>query len=356
MAIMRAGIVFGGIVLVTCAITHGVLTTPIGMQFLAYAGMRDEVVSYLVRTVPCEDSYECWSAYYARVIEEYGSRVALFDLKHRYSEDGTPHLFCHTFLHTIGEAAGREYASVAAAYTQGDPFCRSGYYHGVLEGVFGEEGGDQLLTNLDGLCAEIDGKDRYSYDYFACVHGIGHGLMAYFDHEMFASLEACDLLNGAWEQSSCHGGVFMENIMSDTTENPSRFLSRDDPLYPCTAVGDQYRAQCYLMQTSHMLTIFDGDFKKVFSVCAGVEEKYRTSCYQSVGRDASGRSGGSTVEAFRMCWEGSASEARRECLIGAAVDFIQSIGPDGARELCGAADADTARACIAALERHIQSL
>ncbi|OHB18805.1 MAG: hypothetical protein A2854_02985 [Parcubacteria group bacterium RIFCSPHIGHO2_01_FULL_56_18] len=334
---MRRFAVYGFIALLAFLITYIFLSSESGKAFLAQVQGDEREVAYLLRSDPCaadESSYDCWEEYYARIIGKHGSHVALLDLKGRYEQGGYPRLYCHTLLHPIGEAAGHEYSSVAAAYAKGDTFCRSGYYHGVLEGVFGHEGSEQLLHNLDSLCAEVKGKERYSYDYFSCVHGIGHGLMAYSDHELFESLEGCDKLSGEWEKSSCHGGVFMENVISDMPDEPSKYLKRDDPLYPCNAVADTYRYQCYLMQTSHMLTIYDGDFAKVFAACSGVEAKYRAPCYQSLGRDASGWSYGSIDEVAAYCTQGRTAEQRAECLAGAGVDFIQSQGAEAARELC----------------------
>lgn len=357
---MRKYGVYFFVALVAFLSTYIFLKSDTGAAFVAQLGGRDRAVAHLLRFEPClaenEDSYTCWEAYYERTIEKYGSNVALFELKHRYEGGGYPRLYCHTLLHIIGEAAGKEYETVAAAYEVGDPFCRSGYYHGVLEGIFGEEGAEKFLANLDSLCEEVKGKERYSYDYFACVHGVGHGLMAFFNHDLFASLEGCDLLSGKWEQSSCHGGVFMENVISDTADEPSKFLKKEDPLYPCDAVGDQYRYQCYLMQTSHMLTLFNGDFSAVFPVCSTVEEKYRVPCYQSLGRDASGWSYGSSDQVLSYCKQGATEEQRGQCLAGAGVDFIQSYGMDAARDLCKKGEERARAICISVVEYNISTL
>jgi hypothetical protein len=351
---MRRAALYGFITLVTFLITYIFLSSAAGKTLVARIEGDEATVALLLGVDPCPadeaSSYKCWETYYSDAVTEYGSHVALFELKGRYESGGYPRLYCHTLLHIVGEAAGREYPSVADAYEKGDTFCRSGYHHGVLEGVFGEEGGDALISNLDSLCAGVKGKDRYSYDYYSCVHGVGHGLMAFFDHDVFESLAACDQLTGQWEQSSCHGGVFMENVISDTEEEPSKFLNDDDPLYPCNAVADPYRYQCYLMQTSHMLTVLNGDFEKVFDQCSRIEQKYRVPCYQSLGRDASGWSYGSNSEVFRFCSAGRTDEQKSECLVGAAVDFIQSWGPDEARRLCSEGEGAAQDACSKAVE------
>lgn len=318
------------------------------------------VVSELLTQNPCPGEsaadFSCWDTYYENVLQKHPAQVALFELKGRYDGGGYPRMFCHTLLHPIGKKAGREYGSVAEAYKHGDTFCRSGYYHGVLEGIFGEEKGEEILANLDTLCATVNGKEEYSYDYFACVHGIGHGLMAYFDHDLFKSLLGCDKLSGEWEQSSCYGGVFMENVISDTAEEPSKFLKRDDPLYPCNVVEEKHRTECYQMQTSHMLALFEGDFEKTFTTCERAEEGFRISCYQSAGRDAAGWSYGSPEMALYYCAKGKIREQRVECVVGAASDFIQSVGVESARYTCSIAPEESRERCVKEIKWQIERL
>lgn len=296
----------------------------------------------------------CWTGFYTAFLEKYSAIDALQDLKKRYGAGGGAKTFCHPLLHLIGEKAGREYGSVAEAYKHGETFCRSGYYHGVLEGLFGEDGGAQMLLELDSICAAVQ-KDRPSYDYFSCVHGIGHGLMAYFRHDLFESLDGCSRLSGEWEQTTCSGGVFMENVISNSEEMPSRFLKKDDPLYPCTDVAEQFKTQCYLMQTSHMIAIFDGDFAKTFAACRETG-RYATTCFQSIGRDVSGWSYGSVPSALSLCGIGATLDERKNCLIGAAADFLLSYGEADARALCALAENGARVPCIETLEWHIGTM
>lgn len=303
---------------------------------------------------PCPqapDDVRCWEDFYLEFARDDGAVAALSDLKARYAVDGPARTHCHALLHRIGAAAADEFGSISRAYAHGDTFCRSGFHHGVLEGVFVREGSTALLDGLDSICADVDGRDRYAYDYFSCVHGIGHGLMAHYSHDLFQSLTGCDNLTAEWERSSCYGGVFMENITADAAGTPSSFLS-DDPHYPCNAVDERYRAQCYMMQTSHMLTLFAGDFSKVFSECSRAEDAHRATCFQSLGRDASGWSYGSIASVLDMCGQGDA-DSRPLCLAGAAIDFVQSRSVDEARVLCAE---DSTGTCGALLETHISAL
>ncbi len=309
------------------------------------------VIAQIATTSTCAaDEYDCWQEFYASLLSEHGSVVSLSDLKARF-EDGSARGFCHEILHRIGRHAFAESGSLGEAFTRGDTFCRSGYHHGVLEGVFTTPGGDSLLMHLDSVCHDIPGRERYSYNYFSCVHGIGHGLMAHFNHDVFAALKGCDNLSREWERESCYGGVYMENIISDTSDQPSQFLKKEDLHYPCNASSPQQQRSCYLMQTSHMLEVLEYDFFAVFAECAAISAPLSGICYESLGRDISGQAVGDAEIAAAYCAYGVDKEARDHCIFGAAVDFIQSDGVDTARDLCDLSE-DAAR-CQSALERHI---
>lgn len=305
---------------------------------------------------PCVNDLRsaCWTEYYEVFLEDHSAAEALHDFKMKYQVLPGARTFCHPVLHVIGKSAGVEYGSVAAAYAHGDTLCRSGYYHGVLEGRFATEGGERLIDQLDSICSAVRG-DGYTYNYYSCVHGIGHGLMAFFGHDIFDSLRACNRLSGAWEQSSCAGGVFMENVTSDSDEMPSRFLKKDDPSYPCNAVEEKFVTQCYLMQSSYMLKIFDGDFVKTFGVCraAGI---YAETCFQSIGRDVSAWSYGDIDTAITLCGIGLSLDERTHCLLGAAADYILSYGEEAARSLCTQGEEGARALCVERLEWHLSTM
>lgn len=305
---------------------------------------------------PCAEDLRstCWTQYYESFLKTNSASEALRDFKIKYQSVPGARTFCHPILHVIGRSAGIEYGSVAGAYAAGDTVCRSGYYHGVLEGLFTKEGGEKLLDQLDSICRAVRG-DGYTYNYYSCVHGIGHGLMAFFDHDIFESLEGCKRLSGAWEQSSCAGGVFMENVTSDSEEMPSRFLKHDDPFYPCSAVEEKFASQCYLMQSSYMLKLFNGDFVKTFTACRGTGI-YAETCFQSIGRDVSAWSYGDIDTAIALCSVGGSLDERKNCLIGAAADYILSYGEAEARSLCAHGEDGVREHCVERVEWHVSTM
>jgi hypothetical protein len=235
------------------------------------------------------EDFECYEAYYSTLVRERGVADAFADLRARYNTNTYVKENCHPITHVIGRVAIEKYPTLSEAYTYGDSFCWSGYYHGALEGIIAKMGRAEVPNQLNTICADIPGKERYSFDYFNCIHGLGHGLMAYTNHELFDALTLCDRLEGIWEKRSCYGGVFMENLIVDNNNHATTYLDPKDPIYPCNAVPDTYKTDCFLMQTSYMLKVTGNDYAKVFSLCSTVGDGYRQTCYQSLGRDASGR-------------------------------------------------------------------
>jgi hypothetical protein len=288
----------------------------------------------------------CYDAFYTDFVLTNGITPALDDLKARYKSTDSVRGECHQITHTIGRAAALRSGGVGEAFSLGDPVCWSGYYHGVMEGILDKVGIEALPAELNGVCATIEGKEEFSFGYYNCVHGLGHGIMQLYENDVPESLSVCSTLDGEWEQSSCVGGVFMENIMVESRGGISEYLKADDPVYPCNAVAETHKRDCYMMQTSHMLAVFDNDFSKVFTTCDGVETAHRGTCYQSTGRDASGRTVSDVEETKAICMLGRDTFAQENCVAGAARDFVSYFNSEAkGHEFCAALRPDLAMAC-----------
>jgi len=261
-------------------------------------------------------------AYYTVLVREEGIDVAFNELKSNYDNDPTITSLCHDIAHFVGRAAAEKYSRVDEAFQHGDSFCWSGYYHGVMEGLLGDKKIKNLSQEIKSICSNITGKENYSFDYYNCVHGLGHGIMFVMDNELFDSLEICDNLNGWWERNSCYGGVFMENVNTNFKYHDTKYLDSEDLHYPCNAVNERYKGACYFMQTSYMLVITEANFPKMFSLCKEVDDPYKELCYQSIGRDASGYTITEPKKTKKICLKGKDIEQKENCVIGAANNFI----------------------------------
>ena len=288
---------------------------------------------------PCEGDnathFDCYEEYFKNAVKDQGIAHAFTVLKAVYPQNEYARAQCHPITHVIGKEAESKFATVAEAYTQGDSFCWSGYYHGVLEGVIAKIGYANLANQMNDICVPLAKVRTYSFDHYNCVHGLGHGIMAVTQDELFQSLETCNVLSDAWDRQSCWSGAFMENIIVDNKNHFTKYLKPEDPLYPCNTVGKEYKGTCYLMQTSYMLKLVNGDFSSVFEQCEKADEGFQEICYQSLGRDASGRSLSNVSQTKATCSLGKDFKQQSNCVIGAVKDFISYHHSDvQAKELC----------------------
>lgn len=312
----------------------------------------------------CNESFTCYSDHYKALVEKNDVATAFADLKSRYSQDSYVKTKCHAIAHAIGNKAMEQYSSISEAYTYGDNFCWSGYYHGVLEGIIKKIETADIKPYLNEFCKDIPSKKSYGFDYYNCVHGIGHGLMAFTNDELPEALQLCDTLKGSWEKTACHSGVFMENVIIDSKNHFTKYLKPSDPLYPCNAVDEKYKNICYLMQTSYMFKISGYDFSKVFDLCSRVEKGYENVCYQSLGRDASTYARQTSENTLlniattkQFCDLGKDYQQESNCIIGAVKDFISFYhSKNEADQLCHYIDATFKKICLKTAKTYYSSL
>ena len=269
-------------------------------------------------------------------VKTYGPKETterLYELSGKYGD-------CHQRAHTAGRFSYEVYGE--KSFQQCGAECHSGCYHGATEAYFKDHGTDDLAGNLKILCS----SELNPFFSHQCLHGIGHGLMAWTDYDITEALKSCDLLpRGA---DSCHTGVFMENIVGGLALSEkgtakgeggldahfTKYLSKD-PQYPCNAVADQYKNSCYFLQTSRMVQLFAGDFKKVAAECSNVPVLYQQTCFQSMGRDVGGYNRNNAAGAIMQCSYAPTGAPRLGCLSGAVQDtFWDPTGQDSAIHFC----------------------
>jgi cytochrome c553 len=254
---------------------------------------------------------------------------------------------CHRIAHTIG-AASLEYhdGSVAKALANGRASCWSGYYHGVVERSFVGTSRPELPERSREICKDPDIR-RTSFLAYQCVHGLGHGLMIHTGYDLLGSLRVCDQLQTGWDSDSCEAGVFMENI-SSSYGIKSSWLRDDDLIYPCNAIAEKYKLYCYLMVTSRILESTGYDWAKTVSTCRKSDRGWIATCFQSLGRDASGNTRQNVPKILELC--GLAGDMTRECIYGAARDITSNdASPRRSKVLCESAEQQFRAYCFEAV-------
>ncbi len=296
-------------------------------QFLTNLFKRD--------IVPVEkDSTEIFSS--DKKLYSYVKKFGPQQTTKRLSELVPQYGDCHQTAHKAGRFAYE--VDGDKAFEQCGAECHSGCYHGATEAYFKVHGTANLTANLNVLC-KSELNPFFSHQ---CVHGVGHGLMAWTNYQINEALKSCDLLQK--RQDSCWTGVFMENIIGALSEKEAKakgqadhvssYLS-EDPLYPCNMVDEKYRSSCYFLQTSRMIQLFGAEFKQIADTCLKVPQIYQEVCFESMGRDVGGVSRGNPTLSIEKCSFAPIGALRTGCLIGAVQDYFwDPSGQDDAIKFC----------------------
>jgi hypothetical protein len=306
--------------------------------------------------------FRCYEQSFGNIAHDRGARTALRLFERGIATNRSVESDCHRIAHYIGSGALARYrGDVGKAFAAGSPTCWSGYYHGILERSLYRVPDQRLGAVIRVICRGI-GDRRTSYLAYQCVHGLGHGLMIQTGYDLPASLARCDELDGAWDQTSCGGGVFMENIAtlsapSETAIAPSKWLRGDDLVYPCNSriVREHHRRYCYLMVTSRVLEATGFDWHRTARVCRRVDRKWTDTCFQSFGRDASGYTRQSARRIRSLCRV--AGRWQDQCIWGAARDITSNdAGGRRAARLCTRAARSVRGSCFEAIGTILDGL
>jgi hypothetical protein len=243
---------------------------------------------------------------------------------------------CHNRAHELGRMSYEEFSD--EVFKLNMPECHSGFYHGSVEAFFNKNGTDNLEENLRTICV----ADLNAFFTHQCLHGIGHGLMAWSDYALLDALEYCHLIPQDGGKSSCRTGVFMENIVGSLNDSPeararghvTKYVN-SDPHYPCTLVKEAYKSDCYFLQTDRMLALSENRFEGVARNCEEAPPEYQYSGFGSMGRTVGGTFRGDPTGAIAACTHAKDAENRLACILGAAQDtFWDKNGETLALEFC----------------------
>lgn len=248
---------------------------------------------------------------------------------------------CHQEAHKIGRIGYK--VEKEKAFQSCDASCHSGCYHGAMESFLSETGVDNLAENISRICSTFS----TSFGNFECLHGVGHGILAYVDYDMPEAIKECQKLSDGWSKSSCYGGVFMENILtgqglgaSAKVDHATDWVNKTDPYFPCDKIDKDHdvQYQCYQMQTSWMLTLANYNFDTVAKQCLSAPDNMESVCFKSFGRDAAGNSLRNPVKILEYCSKvPDEKDYYDQCITGGLNVIVDFWGPalkDQATQLC----------------------
>lgn len=310
----------------------------------------------------------------------------------------------HPLAHGLGISAYRSPETVAATFAACPTSQMSGCQHGVIQGYFldaARRGRTIGRAEVDGLCAP---HEPAFFTFYHCVHGMGHGLMAFHGNHLPSALADCGQASDEFVRAHCYGGAFMENVISATHPHHSaeghastqadahadhavghasaqadahadhaeghvstqpdahadhgargggharrhgawKALDPADPLYPCNALDARYQEACYSMQPSAIMFFNGGDVAATARACEAAPADVLGTCFVSLGREIAAYAAQDHGRTIEMCGRvGGAGGGRGGlwCLLGAAGTLMnQSADPQDGMRFCRALQGDT---------------
>jgi cytochrome c553 len=303
----------------------------------------------------CEKSNKpfCFRQAFGNLTFKEGPEKALAELAKDDKSIAGVHADCHQIAHWTGRAGLAYYKNEAGvAMSHGSMTCNSGYYHGVMQLAFAGLPRAAVLRKAKKLCSN-PALHTSEFLLYQCFHGLGHGLMIYSGNDLPWSLETCHKLPDYINGDSCTGGVFMQNF--DTTMGVSKYLKRDDPIYPCNAVGETNKSYCYLIVTARILAVDHYNWEKTAAWCRRSEPDWVATCFESYGRDASGYTTYHAARTVRICRLAGRNMA--DCMDGASWDYANNYaGSKQSISICNAAPASYKGRCFDGLGTVVGSM
>lgn len=212
-----------------------------------------------------------------------------------------PNADIHLLGHTIGDILYTQKGVDGVALCTQD--FRNACSHSIVIGALNEFG-EPALDMIREACHKAPGG---SGAYTMCFHGLGHGVFAYFNYEIPATIDFCRKTGTEAyfnrEYVECVGGMIMELMgggghNKDVWDESRKKYLTTDPLAPCSTavIPQEVKGICYMYLTPHLFERAGADLAmpseesiaKSFLFCDAIpreEKDGRRSCFGGIGKE-----------------------------------------------------------------------
>jgi len=191
--------------------------------------------------------------------------------------------------HHVAHHIGHQVAKSFGPFPETLDLCPKAYNFGCIHGFF-QHSLDAKISDpevLTPLCQAVEDDPHASIkDKVYCFHGLGHGIMMYYEYDMEKALAYCDALQTGFGRDGCWQGLFMENMngaQKNNWEGEGMGFSTVDPLLPCSAMEERHQHECFINHSAWMIHFFERDFVKAIDACLKAPSKNsQRACIESI--------------------------------------------------------------------------
>lgn len=227
----------------------------------------------------------------------------------------------HDMAHLVGQLIYKEYDFDGLSICT--PVFAFGCYHGLMEVAFDKDNAknyqQSLMAAQKGCEKLLDGETPAAETgYWSCLHGMGHGIATFREHDIEKSMKDCITLNESI-RTYCKDGVFMEFSISA----PENFYRENDPVYPCNILDESHHTACARAQVQVMRLRFGMGTSEIANNCIQTG-KYNIiyHCVDALGYFIGQSSSGNASKVIQGCNEIEHKEKAAQCMAAAAGELI----------------------------------
>ena len=182
------------------------LIVPLAVALVAAAIAVPVVMASGGTSGPCAggqaDDYTCWQDYFTGIVDKQGGEAALGEINAYRAVNSYVLANCHTLVHAIGRAALVHYGIDQRRRRSRRLHLLVRLLPRHVRAVHEEVHDEELFSVIPTICKRQP-NDPYAFDYYNCLHGIGHGVAIRFGNDPFPALPYCDVFGEDWERTNC---------------------------------------------------------------------------------------------------------------------------------------------------------
>lgn len=229
---------------------------------------------------------------------------------------------CHTLGHLLGQNAARAGMGMTEAMEEKGSFCGWAFFHGVMEGLFGDGAGHGRISVQEAwkICEEAPYKNNI--ESFNCFHALGHGFYS-LESNPEKAFSDCDLGKDEAKKGFCYDGVFM--AMTFPKEGPQAKLPKingGEALNFCNNLSSDKQSYCFWRFLP--ITIFESaSGMPQGQLLSEIDEKitpdFKSIFWNGIGRELDSRTASDITTILTICDE---SNNQDDCIQGAGMHMI----------------------------------
>jgi len=196
---------------------------------------------------------------------------------------------CHEIAHHLGVFLYKYFdGDVSEALSHVDSKCGNSLYHGVIEFSLIDQMNSKNIgrddVDITSTCKNV-GSSTTTNLHIQCVHGLGHAIAKLYENDVFEGIKRCDELEIFEDQDMCYDGLLMENNNEDYFTGGGDY-DENDTYYPCSALDEKYKKNCYFYQGYHILRENEESYEPSFEQCINMPDKnYIGKCIGAVSQE-----------------------------------------------------------------------